>query len=173
MILLWSVMVYVFMFLLLLIVIILVAALLDLPVEQISLFMIVLLILFILCILIQIMILILLCYVIKKFNTVNDYLLIIRRTSECIREEYSAFYDNTNTILETIKNYCSKININNVAKHLAIVDTKINNKNKAKNSYANLNMNNTTRNKKLFNRKLKIAKINDISTKQRLSKIIN
>ena len=141
--------------------------------RRISLFMIVLLILFILCILIQIMILILLCHVIKKFNAINDYLLIIRRTSECIREEHSAFYDNTNTILETIKNYCSKININinNVAKHLAIVDTKINNKNK--NSYANLNMNNTTRNKKLFNRKLKIAKINDISTKQRLSKITN
>ena len=143
--------------------------------RMISLFMIVLLILFILCILIQIMILILLCHVIKKFNTVDDYLLIIRRTSECIREEHSAFYDNTNTILETIKNYCSRININinNVAKHLAIVDTKINNKNKAKNSYTNSNMNNTARNKKSFNRKLKIAKINNISTKQRLSKIIN
>lgn len=88
--------------------------------------------------------------------------------SERIREEHSAFYDNTNTILETIKNYCSmiNININNVAKHLAIVDTKINNKNKAKNSCTNLNMNNTTRNKKLFNRKLKTAKINNISTKQ-------
>ncbi len=136
--------------------------------RTISLFMIVLLILFILCILIQIMILILLHYVIKKFNTVDDYLLTIRRMSERIREEHSAFYDNTNTILETIKNYCSgiNININDVAKHLAIVDNKINNKNKAKNSCTNLNMNNTTRNKKLFNRKLKTAKINNISTKQ-------
>ena len=114
------------------------------------------------------MILLLLRNVMNKFNTIDDNLLIIKRICEHIREDYGTTNNYINTILESIKTYYSSItgNIDFVAKHIDIIDNKISNKNKAKNSYTDSNMNNTPRNKKSSNKKLKTAKTSNVSAKQ-------
>lgn len=114
------------------------------------------------------MILILLRNVMNKFNTIDDNILIIKRICQIIREDYGAANDNINVALESIKAYCSKINIdiNAIAEHIAIIDIKVSNRNKAKNSYTNSNMNTTSRNRKSFNRKPKTAKTNNVPVKQ-------
>ena len=42
---------------------------------------------------------------------------------------------------------CIRDSINAIAEHIAIIDTKVSNRNKAKNSYTNSNMNTTSRNR--------------------------
>ena len=104
----------------------------------------------------------------NKLNTINEDILIIKRICEIIREDYNVDNNRINTVLESIKAYCSKINIdiNAIAEHIAIIDTKVSNRNKAKNSYTNSNMNTTSRNRKSFNRKPKTVKTNNVPAKQ-------
>lgn len=104
----------------------------------------------------------------NKFNAIDDNLLIVKRMCELIKEDYDTANTNINIMFESIKLYYSKININinDIIKHIVIINTKISNRNKAKNSYTDLNMNNTPRKRKQSNRKLKTAKISNVSAKQ-------
>lgn len=123
------------------------------------------------------MILILLRNVINKFNAIDDNILIIKRICGLIREDNNVLYSMYNNIsettahdynkiyitLESIKAYCSKIKLDIDA----IIDTKVSNRNKAKNSYTNSNMNTTSQKKrKSFNRKPKTAKVSNVPAKQ-------